>query len=127
MSESVLVVCGLSTDSVKGLRSHGHSVETADDGYRAIELVERVHPAALLMHTDVSGPPGPELIARLSQIDPSCRTILVAPRAQPQRDSELVAAGADGVLVGSPALPFLEWALARVATGGLVLDPEVAR
>lgn len=127
MSESVLVVCGLSSDSVRGLRSHGHKVETADDGYRAIELVERVHPAALLLHLDVSGPPGPELIERLKQIDPACRTLFVTTKAEPERDAELVAAGVDAILVGSPALPFIEWALARVSTGGLVLDPEVAR
>jgi signal transduction histidine kinase len=30
-------------------------------------------------------------------------------------------------MVGVPALPFVEWALARASTGGLVLDPEVAR
>ena len=127
MSESVLVVCGLSTDSVKGLRSHGHVVETADDGYRAIELVERVHPAAVLIHVNVAGPPGSELIERLKQIDPSCKTVFVATRGEPDRDAELVGAGADALLVGVPALPFLEWTLARISTGGLVLDPEVAR
>ena len=127
MSERVLVVCGLSSDSVKGLRSHGHKVETADDGFRAIELVERVRPAALLLHLDVSGPSGPELMERVRQAEPACRTLFVAAKADPERDSELVAGGADAILAGTPALPFIEWALARASTGGLVLDPEVAR
>jgi len=127
MSDGVLVVCGLSTDRVRGLRSHGHQVETAEDGYRVIELVERMHPAAVLLHVDASGLPAPELIERLKQIDPSCRTLLVVPRAEPERDAGLVASGVDALMVGVPALPFVEWALARASTGGLVLDPEVAR
>lgn len=127
MSDGALVVCGLSTDSVRGLRSHGHQVETAEDGYRVIELVERVHPAAVLLHVDVPGPSGSEIIERLNQVDPSCRVLLVASRAETERDAALVAAGVDALMVGVPALPFMEWALARVSTGGLVLDPEVAR
>lgn len=127
MSQNALVVCGLSPESVTGLRSHGHLVEKADDGYRAIELVERVHPSAVLMHVDAAGPTAPEMIDRLRQIDPGCRTIFVTPRADAERDAELVAAGVDAVLVGIPALPFMEWTLARTSTGGLVLDPEVAR
>jgi signal transduction histidine kinase len=127
MSDGALVVCGLSTDSVRGLRSHGHQVETAEDGYRVIELVERVHPAAVLLHVDVPGPSGSEIIERLKQVDPSCRVLLVASRAETERDAALVAAGVDALMVGVPALPFMEWALARVSTGGLVLDPEVAR
>jgi signal transduction histidine kinase len=127
MSHGVLVVCGLPTDCVRGLRSHGHKVETAEDGYRVIELVERVHPAAVLLHVDVSCLPGAELIERLNQIDPSCRILLLATRAEPERDAGLVAAGVDALMVGVPTLQFVEWALARVSTGGLVLDPEVAR
>jgi signal transduction histidine kinase len=127
MSDGVLVVCGLSTDCVRGLRSHGHQVETAEDGYRVIELVERVHPAAVLLHIGASGLPAPELIERLKQIDPACRILLVAPKAEPERDAGLVASGVDALMVGVPALPFVEWALARASTGGLVLDPEVAR
>jgi two-component system cell cycle sensor histidine kinase PleC len=51
----------------------------------------------------------------------------VAEGPDPERDSELVIAGADGVLIGSPRAAFLTWALARAASGGLVLDPDVAR
>lgn len=127
MSESVLVVCGLSTDGTKELLAQGHRVETADDGYRTIQLAERVHPTAVLVDLAASGPPGPELIQRIKGIAPRCGVLLLVAEPEPERDAELVGAGADGILVGSPATPFLVWALARVGGGGLVLDPAVAR
>src|SRR5688572_7701904 len=127
MSERVLVVCGLSTEAVQDLRARGHLVEPADDGYRTIELVERVHPHAVLYDITASGPPVPELLERVRQIESTCRVLLLVPDSDPERDAEFVAAGADGLVVASSRTPFLEWAVARAAGGGLVLDPHAAR
>lgn len=127
MSESLLVVCGLSTDGIEELLAQGHRVEAADDGYRTIQLVERTHPAAVLVNLATSGPPGPELIQRIKGISPRCGVLLLVAEPEPERDAELVGAGADAILAGSPATPFLVWALARVSGGGLVLDPAIAR
>ena len=127
MSERVLVVCGLSPEVVQDLRASGHRVEAADDGYRVIELVERVHPQAVVFSLTCPGPPVGELIERVKQVVPGCRVLLLAPAGDPERDAELVSAGADGLLVGDPAASYLAWAVTRAASGGLVLDPVAAR
>ncbi|MGH2710327.1 MAG: histidine kinase dimerization/phospho-acceptor domain-containing protein, partial [Actinomycetota bacterium] len=127
MSERGLVVCGLSSETVQELRASGYRIETADDGYRAIELVERVHPQSVIFSLPASGPPVGELIERVKQIESTCRVLLIVTEADAERDSELVAAGADGLLVGEPGASFVAWAVARATSGGLVLDPACAR
>jgi signal transduction histidine kinase len=127
MSERVLVACGLSSDAVQDLRARGHVVEVAGDGFRTIELSERVHPRAVVYGVGSSGPPVRELIERLRNVDSSCKVLLVVPEPDPKRDAELLVAGVDGLLVDPPTAPFLEWALAKAGAGGLVLDPQVAR
>jgi len=128
MSEHLLVVCGLSTEVARALEAEGYRVEAADDGYRTIELVERVRPEVVLLSLSAKGPPATELLERARQIQPRCRFLLVAAEADPQRDSELIAAGVSGVLLAGPDLSLLKYAVSRVLSHptGLVLDPDVA-
>ena len=127
MSELKLVVCGLPTEAVEALRGLGHKVDTADDGYRTIELVERVHPHVAFVHLSASGPEAPELIERVKQAEPACRVLFAGAVSQPERDSDLVSGGADGIVLETTEPSSLAWALERVMGGGLVLDPEIAR
>lgn len=127
MSELKLVVCGLPAGIVETLRGLGYRLDAADDGYRTIELVERVHPHLVLVNLSASGPRAAELIDRVKQADPSCRMVFMVAGSEPERDSELVSSGADGVVLETLEPSFLRWALDRAAAGGLVLDPEVAR
>jgi signal transduction histidine kinase len=127
MSELKLVVCGLPADRVEALRDLGHRVDIADDGYRTIELVERVHPHVVFVSLSAAGPGSPELLERIKQADPSCRVLFVSTEPEPERDSELISSGADGVLLATLEPSFLAWVLDRVTGGGLVLDPEIAR
>jgi signal transduction histidine kinase len=127
MSELKLVVCGLPADRVEALRDLGHRVDIADDGYRTIELVERVHPHVVFVHVSAPGPGALELIERVRQAEPECRILFVVPGSEPKRDAELVSSGADGVIVEGVQPSFLPWALDRAAADGLFLDPEVAR
>lgn len=128
MSESLLVVCGLSTEVARALEAQGYRVETAGDGYRAIELVERVHPDVVVLALSVKGPPPAELLERARQIEPRCRFLLVVTETDPQRDADLVAAGVNGILLAGPDLSFLKYAVERTISdhAGLVLDPDVA-
>jgi signal transduction histidine kinase len=126
MSEPLLVVCGVSSETVHELGARGHRVETADDGYRTIELVERLHPSAVVVPLSARGPEPSELVERVRQIDPSCNVLLLVDEADPTRDAELVAAGAKGILLGVPDVAFLAYAVDRVGDGGLILDPQVA-
>src|SRR5687768_5119980 len=116
MSERVLVVCGLSSDVVQDLRARGHVVEVAGDGFRTIELSERVHPHAVITAVGMAGPPIGELLERIRVIESSCKVLLIVPEPDPGRDAELLNAGAHGLLL-APATPFLEWAIARATSG----------
>ena len=109
------------------LRGRGYSVEVAEDGYRAIELVERLHPAAALVHSSASGPSSEELIRRIKLADPDCHVVLTVAETSAETDVEHLRAGADAILLGEPDAGFLVWTLSRLAEGGLVLAPSVAR
>lgn len=126
MNEHVLVVCGVSGEVVQQLEARGHRIETADDGYRTIALVERLHPRAVIVPLSASGPEPSELIERVRHIEPACSVLLIVDEADPERDAELIAAGASGVLLGARDTDFLAYAVDSVVAGGLVLDPQVA-
>ena len=126
MSEPLLVVCGVSSEVVQELGARGLRVETADDGYRAIELVERLHPNVVLVPLSLSGLEPAELVERVRQIEPACSVLLVVEETDPTRDAELVAAGAKGILLGVPDSASLARAVDGVTSGGLLLDPQVA-
>src|SRR5687767_10302017 len=126
MNEHSLVVCGATDEVARQLQARGHRVETADDAYRTIELVERLHPRAVMIPLSANGPAPAELVERIRQIEPSCSVLLIVDEVDPERDAELIAAGARGVLLGVPDAAFIDHAMDRVASGGLVLDPMVA-
>ncbi len=127
MSEPQLVVCGMSTEVVRDLIARGHQVEVADDGYRTITVVERIHPKVAVVSLSAGGPSASELIERIGQVERDCRVILIAAEADPERDAELIAAGANGILLEASDGASLAHAVEGVASGGLVLDPQVAR
>jgi signal transduction histidine kinase len=130
MSPSTIVVCErpeeVALSSV--FEAAGHSVERATDGYRVIELAERSKPDAIFVQLGVAGPAGPELLRRVRGVSTRIRVVcilgdgsgLVSP-------SDLLRAGADGVLSSNPDSEALRWALDGVLAGGCVLSPEVAR
>ncbi|MGH2685160.1 MAG: ATP-binding protein [Actinomycetota bacterium] len=127
MSEHRLVVCGMSRPTADDLRGRGYTLEVAEDGYRTVELVERLHPAAALVHSETSGLSSAELVRRIKLADPDCHVVLTVPQTSAEQDVEHLRAGADAILLGEPDAGFLAWTLSRLAEGGLVLAPPVAR
>ena len=125
MSDHVLLVCGMSAEAAADLAERGFQTEIADDGYRAIELAERTRPPYAFIDIDVPGPPPVELVERVKE--GAARVLVRVAESAPERDVELLGAGADGIITGDHDESFLVWALARVSEGGLVLSPEIAR
>jgi signal transduction histidine kinase len=127
MERHPILLCGLSPQSAQALGSNGHQVERAADGYRAVELAERIGPAAVVVRTDLPGPGPVELVARLRTAAPMARILSVLEEADGFQAAGLLRAGADGILVGEPDPGLLAWSLHQVREGGVVLAPQVAR
>jgi signal transduction histidine kinase len=127
MERRSLILAGLAPLSAHSLRSEGRQVEEAADGWRVIELAERVHPQAVVARAELDGPGPGELIRRLRGLSEDCRILMVIEEGGSLEATSLLRAGADGVILGEPELDFLTWALDQVAKGGVVLSPEIAR
>ena len=127
MERRPLLLCGLSPQTAQAMESNGHPVERATDGYRALELAERIEPAAVVVRTDLPGPGPVELVARLRSAAPNAGIVSVLDEAGGFQAAGLLRAGADGVLVGEPDPALLAWSLHQVEEGGVVLAPQVAR
>jgi signal transduction histidine kinase len=113
-------------DLFQALISHGCSVETAEDGYRVVELAPRVQPAALIASVGLPGPEAPELVRRIKSLAPDCRVIILGARRR-EDAAALLRAGCDAALSADPEPRYLLWTLGRVLVGGVVLSPDLAR
>jgi signal transduction histidine kinase len=122
-----LILCGLDPAIADHLRSSGYEVETAAEGWRAIELAERVHPDAVVAPADLSGPGADELIRRVRRSCPGCGVLMILDEPGSHEAAHLLRAGADGILLGDPDPGYVAWALDQVAQGGVVLAPPIAR
>jgi signal transduction histidine kinase len=127
MDRGPLLLCGLSADTVRALTEARHPVERAFDGYRALELAERIHPQAVVLPVDLPGPGPVELLARIRSAAPEAGILSVLSEAGSFEAAALLRAGANGVLVGEPDPRYLRWALHEIEQGGVVLAPQVAR
>jgi signal transduction histidine kinase len=127
VSEHLLVSCGVPRTTADDLRARGYAVEVADDGFRAIELVERLHPTAALIDATAVGTTSREVVQRIKIADPRCQVVLFVAEPNAEGDVEHLRAGADAILLGSPEAGFLIWTLHRLAEDGLVLAPPIAR
>jgi signal transduction histidine kinase len=121
-----LLLCGLDPHVVEDLRTRRYPTGVAQDGYRAIELAERDHPAVIVARADLPGLDPVELIRRLDNCSPSSRVVMIQGETDPDTSARLLRAGAQGLLLGTPRLGFLIETIHRVAEGGVVISPDVA-
>jgi signal transduction histidine kinase len=126
MDAPSLLLCGLDPYVIEDLRTRRYPTGVAHDGYRAIELAERDHPAVILARADLPGPEPGELIRRLSLCSPGSRVVMIQEGTDPEASARMLRAGAQGILLGIPRLGFLIETVHRVAEGGVVIAPEVA-
>lgn len=127
MERRSLIMCGLDAATTDHLRSEGNLVETAAEGWRAIELAERVHPTGLVARADLPGPGPAELIRRVRHSCEGCGVLMILEEPGTHEAASLLRAGADGILLGEPDAVSLTWALDQVAHGGVVIAPRIAR
>lgn len=126
MSGPSIILAPPAADLLEALLSHGCEVETAEDGYRVVELAPRVHPAVLIASVGLPGPEPPELVRRVKAVAPDCRAIILGARRR-EDAAALLRAGCDAALSADPDPRYLLWTLGRVLVGGVVLSPELAR
>ena len=126
MSGPSIILAPPAADLLEALVSHGCEVETAEDGYRVVELAPRVHPAVLIASVGLPGPEPPELVRRVKAVAPDCRAIILGARRR-EDAAALLRAGCDAALSADPDPRYLLWTLGRVLVGGVVLSPELAR
>jgi signal transduction histidine kinase len=108
------------------LAERGVAIETTDDGYRAVELAQHVQPESILVQKGLSGPALPDLVGRLKAVARGSSIVVLLNEVDPVEGADLLRVGVDALL-SRPGPEFLWWALTRVAEGGLILSPEVAR
>jgi signal transduction histidine kinase len=122
-----LILCGLDPAVTDHLRAAGHLVETATEGWRAIELAERVHPVGVVARPDLPGPGPAELIRRIRRTCEDCGVLMILDEPGTHEAASLLRAGADGILLGDPDAGYLAWAMDQVSQGGVVIAPRIAR
>jgi signal transduction histidine kinase len=108
------------------LAERGVATEATDDGYRAVELAQRVQPGAILVHKGLPGPELPDLVGRMKAVARGSSILVLLDEVNPVEGADLLRVGVDALL-HRPGPEFLWWALSRVAEGGLILSPDVAR
>jgi signal transduction histidine kinase len=108
------------------LAERGHTIETTDDGYRAVELAQHAQPVAAMVRRGLPGPELVDLVGRLKGVARECRVLVLLDEIDPVEGADLLRVGTDALLA-RPGHEFLWWAMARVAEGGLILSPDVAR
>lgn len=109
------------------LRAGGHEAEHAADGHRAIQVVERGAPDAVVIQMGLAGPPPVEMLERIRRAAPDARILCLLETNDPESAADLLRAGADGLLLPEETAPgYVAWAVDQVLRGGAVLSPLLA-
>jgi signal transduction histidine kinase len=104
-----------------------HVLEHAEDGFRAVELAQRLSPAAIFVQAAAASLAVPELVRRLHDAAAGARVIIVLDRAAAEDAADALRAGAAGVLAPEPGERDLRWALEETAGDGCAISPVLAR
>jgi DNA-binding NarL/FixJ family response regulator len=101
-------------------------VGTAADGLEALELAGRTQPDVALVDFRMPRLGGVELVARLHEAVPAARVLVYTADARDAEVSELLGAGAHGVVLKEAPLVDLVRALNSVLDGRFYVDPAYA-
>ena len=115
-----------------GLRSllesiHGITIagETGD-GREALDLIARLHPDIALLDVTMPGLNGLEVAARVADVSPGTRVVILTMHAGETYVAQALRAGAAAYLLKDSAVSELEAALEAVSAGGTYLSPAVS-
>lgn len=102
-------------------------VGEAADGREALAVVEKVAPDVVLTDAQMPVLDGVGLVGELSRTHPGLPVVVLTTFDDDHVVRAAMAAGAAGFLLKSTSIDGLLQALDAAASGGLVLDPRVAR
>jgi signal transduction histidine kinase len=114
-------------ETAHAVSSAGHEVELAVEGFRAVELAERTHPEVVVFRTGLPGRPAADVVRRLKAFPTPPQVVVILAEQDAEEAADVLAAGADGVIGPDPHPEYVSWAVDRVAEGGAVLAPGIAR
>jgi DNA-binding NarL/FixJ family response regulator len=102
-------------------------VGEASDGREALKLIETSTPDIVLMDVSMRGLGGIEATARVAQVSPATRVIVVSMHTDPQSVLAAIEAGAAGYMSKDASLGELDVAIRSVVRGGTFLSPTISR
>lgn len=109
------------------LREHGFTVVgPAAEGYGAVELARAEQPDVAVVDYHMPRLSGRELVVRLKEVAPDTRVVLYTADGDATLVQEVLAAGADAIVLKDSPLQDLCRALDSVQTGLRYVDPSLA-
>jgi signal transduction histidine kinase len=114
-------------ETAHAVSSAGHEVELAVEGFRAIELAERSHPEVVVFRTGLPGRPAADVVRRLKAFGIPPHVVVILAEQNVEEAADVLVAGADAVIGPDPHPEYVSWTVDRVAEGGAVLAPGIAR
>ncbi|MGW3344071.1 response regulator [Nonomuraea rubra] len=111
----------------RDLTEAGYEVVAAvGEGRQAVRVAAAVLPEVVVLDLRLPDLPGPEVAARLAQVDPAPRVLVLSASAEQDDVLEAVKAGACGYLVKSASREEFLDAVRRTADGDAVFTPGLA-
>src|SRR5947207_3615733 len=86
---------------------HKYKVETANDGLRAVEMVEKFHPNLMFLDIGMPGISGIEVLRRVKEKDPSVRVIMITGQTEDELMRQARVLGADDYVTKPFTLEYL--------------------
>jgi two-component system, NarL family, nitrate/nitrite response regulator NarL len=109
------------------LAENGYDViARAADGTAALRHIERERPDVALLDYRMPGCSGGELVRRIKEISPETRVAVYTAEADPAIVAEMLAAGADAVVLKEAPMADLVRALGSIEHGRPYVDPALA-
>lgn len=102
-------------------------VAEADTGQRALDLIQQHHPDIVLMDVAMPGLNGLQATAKVSELSPQTRVVILSMYSDEEYVSQALRAGAAGYLLKDAGAAELELALTAVARGETYLSPAVSK
>jgi two-component system, NarL family, response regulator DesR len=100
-------------------------VAELERGDRVLEAAERTRPDVAVLDIDMPGLDGLTVAARLNQLLPDCRTLILTGLSQPGNLLRALRAHARGFIVKDSPADTLADGIRRIAAGQRVIDPEL--
>ncbi|MEV0820286.1 response regulator transcription factor [Nonomuraea rubra] len=111
----------------RDLTEAGYEVVAAvGEGRQAVRVAAAVLPEVVVLDLRLPDLPGPEVAARLAQVDPAPRVLVLSASAEQDDVLQAVKAGACGYLVKSASREEFLDAVRRTADGDAVFTPGLA-